>query len=1094
MAVRRTESRVPGGFTQENLDKLGEAKLSNDGNYALVSYLTSPLRADPTLLKLRNRYVVFVNTEDVAVPDDYEWVFEFFGADPAIPVHTTSTITTDIGVYSLDAGEIPEVFEASLTRVILTVTLNGVPDPIVINQTVIKLFSDIEGLIISDEPESIARGGNPATTRSIANRYRSYIVASESSDPLTGVPPNLVAAITYLMMMAYSDNVFDIQTEAWEDYVNGAGDATTVPKVALGVMQLYPPIVSMFVDGGGNPPGVMATDTWVTETEAYGVYQSRVSLAFHSTVTTVQPPLPPTESSDYVNILRFPKSAFKVARVVLDARLAQHQAWAVLPRAELVELREAIEVLTSECEVGSFEAEPKLTSLGKGVFNKMFTPFIRAMVQMALYDRIGSYEIRNAAGNAIPQFPLYPGTKLTQAVPNLTAATTLGLADVVLAVPDEATLIRTSTPNTSLTQQPAAAGVNSTPIYAETGLDSAQLTFLLDVGHTANPFVGTLHLEVQSSEGAREVDIPLQVRPRESENSLFIPLSLVQRFSDCTWIRLQASSNVGGATVEGAITEIKFLRDNRRVQNFNRHYPAITVAGGLLSGNEKDVIGPQPRSTIGVPINWPLLFDVRAANFVNCVKMLELTAAQRVGHHNNNPHVPTAISLQPTGSRSLAGRRIIIDPGHGVAYNANARRCYEWFLAHRIGARVHTLLVNEHGVADTDIIHMRTAGLALINPGLFVAVGNPAPPSVPANWPPANAPEQGDGDYEYDMINRTVRIVRNVLSLTHISNLLLTTHDDEPPFAAQLVADVDRPVILAENSALIGQCIARTIAGLPNRTAVVSSERWNAPTQRYVFDSVPTANPAGASITHNIFIGTGDQWVVSDDSLRRLAERTSKWSLLREGLDNGAFSNAIRTAMLNQGALNYMVDAVLDEVDLPAPNIFLNHGIKGWSFGRRRSVMRATVPVPDIILTLHHNALPADGAAGQGLVMLAADAASATASHLRLQKTFVKYVTGLNKGLRQRGIINNHPSAINGPANAALIPRFAFFEIEFMNAGSDDPGLQFDYEQMVRSDFIEQTAQEIVAGIVDFLVNPQPNAEFDPIDVGAGIVAGGVRW
>jgi hypothetical protein len=370
----------------------------------------------------------------------------------------------------------------------------------------------------------------------------------------------------------------------------------------------------------------------------------------------------------------------------------------------------------------------------------------------------------------------------------------------------------------------------------------------------------------------------------------------------------------------------------------------------------------------------------------------------------------------------------------------------------------------------------------------------------PADVNRGGAPETGNTRYDYDMTARTVRIINNALSLTHISNLLLTTHNDVPPFAAQAVPEADRDLILTGSPATITTALTRTAAGLAGRTAQPGTVRWNQATERYVFDSVPSADPTGAVQTHNLLINTTDQFNVTDDMLRNLAARTARWSLNREVAGSpgtpaiAGFVTHARDAMLDQNALTYMTNACFEEADRPAGDPFLAHGIQGWSFGRRRTQMRGLAPMPDILLTLHHNAVNTDGTAARGNVMLASNAATATAAHMRLQKTFVKYVRGLNQGLRSRGMINNHTSAANGPANAVFVDGYGFFENEFMNARSADTAFTFEYERMVLPAFIDRTAEEIVAAIVDFLINPQANAEFDPVDVGAGISVGTVNW
>ena len=370
MAVRLTESRIPGGFGAA--DRLGENVASSDGHYVLISHLSAPLRSEPSLLPLRNRYVVFVDTAAVAAPADYQWVFEFFGADPLNPIHTTPARVTEHGVCFLVAQDIPEIFDVALTRVIVTVTMDGVPDPLVMDQSIVGLFEDIEELITSDAPQSIARAGNPRATRTVANRYRAYITESDSPDPLTGIPTNLTAAIAYLNSMRFTEEASELQADAWETYVNEAGEETDVPRTPLGLTQVRPFVLSMFVSATATTPGSIAVETWATG-EAHAAFESRRARAFHALAATAR--------ADYVNLLRFPKSALRTTRVLLDELQTRRPEWAGLPRAALVENRECVEVLTSESQLGPFSGAPSLTAVGKDVFHKMFTPFIQVIVE-----------------------------------------------------------------------------------------------------------------------------------------------------------------------------------------------------------------------------------------------------------------------------------------------------------------------------------------------------------------------------------------------------------------------------------------------------------------------------------------------------------------------------------------------------------------------------------------------------------------------------------------------------------------------------------------------------------------------------------------
>jgi hypothetical protein len=624
----------------------------------------------------------------------------------------------------------------------------------------------------------------------------------------------------------------------------------------------------------------------------------------------------------------------------------------------------------------------------------------------------------------------------------------------------------------------------------------AQLTFAVDAGHAVNPFDCELRVTINTAAGARRMDLLLQVRPGHEENQLFIAPALVAPTTPYTWIAVRAVSQANPATnVGGSQGSLRILRDNRTVRGFNREYPLGTDGngfcklqpGGLAGGN-------QDRTTIGVPLNLPLAFDLYAVTFERRVHLLKLLPAQRTGHHNNIPFAPGNVTLIPTTGASLASHTFCLDPGHGVVYNAAARRCYEWFLSHRTAHHIADLLTSRYGVAPTDITFMRSAGLALLDPDLFVAATPALTGMPPGPHPPATAPEQpGDLRYRYDMTLRTVHTVDPTRTLTHVSSLLLATHEATLPFGHLPIPDADRTQILTDNPATVAACITRTAAGLHGRAPVPNSERWDPAGRRYVFDTVPATNPAGARQTHEIAITPADAWAVNDDALRNLAARTARWSILREGLGGDSFSTRTRDAMIANGAVDYMSNACFEEADQAPGHPFLAHGIKGWSFALRRQLIHGLSPAPDITLTLHHNAVP-PGGDSEGLIMLVSNPASATEAHVRLQKTCLKYVTGLGAGLHGMGMTQGHSSAMNGPLYVSVIPGYAFFEVEFMNAPSGATATPFEYERMAPDAFVRHLAEEMVEALVEFLIAPQPNAEFDPVDVGAGIVEGTVHW
>ena len=80
MTVRKTESRIPAGFTA---DDLGQACIFDSGGqrYALISTLVEPIAVGPHRPSVELEYVVFVETETGASAVDYSWECLFYSVD-----------------------------------------------------------------------------------------------------------------------------------------------------------------------------------------------------------------------------------------------------------------------------------------------------------------------------------------------------------------------------------------------------------------------------------------------------------------------------------------------------------------------------------------------------------------------------------------------------------------------------------------------------------------------------------------------------------------------------------------------------------------------------------------------------------------------------------------------------------------------------------------------------------------------------------------------------------------------------------------------------------------------------------------------------
>lgn len=216
MAVRNTEKRIPGGF--DKASDLGQAVVSNDQNYALVSYLVAPLRqgvSDNYRIHIKNTYVVFVDTGVVPEPLDYSWTVRFytdFYTDDAVPffeLGAPNPIVTIDGIFDLDTAKIPQLADQNLSHISISVEIAGTPEVLIrLEQDVLEPDENIESLFIESVPFEerelpISLGGHPPTTRLLANDYREFFIDQfpQSGSNAGNIPVNLVASLLYLKLL-----------------------------------------------------------------------------------------------------------------------------------------------------------------------------------------------------------------------------------------------------------------------------------------------------------------------------------------------------------------------------------------------------------------------------------------------------------------------------------------------------------------------------------------------------------------------------------------------------------------------------------------------------------------------------------------------------------------------------------------------------------------------------------------------------------------------------------------------------------------------------------------------------------------------------
>jgi hypothetical protein len=428
--------------------------------------------------------------------------------------------------------------------------------------------------------------------------------------------------------------------------------------------------------------------------------------------------------------------------------------------------------------------------------------------------------------------------------------------------------------------------------------------------------------------------------------------------------------------------------------------------------------------------------------------------------------------MTKTANAKLAGKKVMFDPGHGVAYAlVKQRRSQEWFVAHKLADRIADILVAEHGVAPADVSWTKTAGFGLIEP---------------ANVHKATAPEDGRKRFKLDLPGKRIAAKLAAVRLDEIAGLLITRHQGTAD-AAVAPAEADWNGWLARQAAGVNTIIARIDHGLAAQHQRVrpGSVRWHVATHRYVYtqertNPAPGTNPVVADPV-NVPLALTDWFSLDATALDALADRTARWALQCEIGGDAAFQTRARAAMKAAGALAYIKDCVLKYLNVAAPHPYLVQEM-AWGPNDRRDHFNNHGGNCDLILTLHENA----SSSGKGGMVLVGRQDPPPDDQVRIAKIFVKYLDPFDQGVRQGGVVMPDPGKGVGLLDLANQRRgkYAYFETEFMDAPDPATAGHYRYEEMTTAAFIERVSRQIVHGIVEILLDRQ--SDLDPVTYNTG--------
>lgn len=423
MVVRNTEKWIPGdnpdnakNFNLANAQKLGPAVISNDNLHILVSFLDTDIRLDENRENLFGQYVLFVK-ENAPVPEHYYWQILFYGYDESTPDKMVE-VTTDFGVISFNLdnkdsvqkivkiNELEQTFtisESGFSKIIVKVTTNTMTIPLEITHQIIGTFQ-YPFLRVGQKPGT--EKGNPPTSSIVANDFRHFILAIMDKDnnglSAAGISPNLLMAILYinfqkgLFHIALDDAKFTSSNVTWEKYLNDDDLTNDLPKMPVGIFQIKPHLLAMFLEGINGMSGtLMPLQVWETQVTDGDTYLNEVFNTFNDDQVSKE-----NQVAIY-NLLRFPKSSITVALTYLEKLKERHFSWKtkMLTKADHSENAECVKTIVSEYTEGPiYDLQPP-TSFANKVHDIMYSYYIIAfshnevfLTRNAIYRRMMTNE------------------------------------------------------------------------------------------------------------------------------------------------------------------------------------------------------------------------------------------------------------------------------------------------------------------------------------------------------------------------------------------------------------------------------------------------------------------------------------------------------------------------------------------------------------------------------------------------------------------------------------------------------------------------------------------------------------------------------
>jgi hypothetical protein len=660
-------------------------------------------------------------------------------------------------------------------------------------------------------------------------------------------------------------------------------------------------------------------------------------------------------------------------------------------------------------------------------------------------------------------------------------------------------------------QKKLSIGLQGKPTLKEMELvpdkdGDCRICFAVHIPLGETKFDGTLSLQTTLEAGQKATaELPIHVEKSKRADDMFVFfIAHSHAKTKYCWCKLKTVAAKDSSALGGVSVKAKILRDNGSFKALNRRVDLTSFADGFIGYKQ------EKRKVLGFPTEWPLIFNATSGGCVDRGHMFRFAKGEAKDNTDPIAAPPERINIRLTkiadAKTALANTKIMLDPGHGVAYvDQKNRRCQEWLSASRLADRIRATLRDTFGIPEANIFQTRTAGIALI---------------VPSQVNTEHAPESGAKLFTADFTDSTNRKASVKSSaakptLNGLADLLLTGDDDTPAH----VSASRRLDLIRQNADTMKDVVDTTIQHLKLQWEIVDGTfAWNGRDaftfnlkrthpHKHVAPDVGTASigwdgsqymctvdsdnlsdkeshTAGGPFP--VLINSDNDFRLDDAMLDNLISRTARWSIAKEVGSSDVvhtFTADAREAMKNSGALDYMKRRIRAEIDIGKDVEGVKSVFGGWTASHRMTYFNEG-PACHFYLTMHENA--GGGIGGCVLIQRKDSTGSPPDDQIRNGKIWIKYLDPFDQGVRQGGLA---PEAFkkDGTLNKAgmlrsgnhKLTRFAYFELEFMDTYSTADPAVLQYQLMLQDDYFGAVSSQIVAGLIEALLDKQDMGEFD---------------